>query len=220
MVALESPQEFNCDFVILGSDLHHLVRALANYGEFRTTGYGAATASQHRLVLHGPLKRSGNSSYDLDGIHRALPAPFRSHFRGFQNFTIEGEGLDPALATEVEVTVKGEKLPDPDVFISDITDLKDAGDEKYRQGRCSEANEFWTEALTRMYALMESTLLPEFRKGFPSTFVDSVAAVFFFSGGLKSSQAPSLSMNEIRPCDEVRIAYNCLLSWRTNICKR
>lgn len=133
---------------------------------------------QHRLVVHDPSNRGNDPAYDSEKLHKTLLDPFNSHYRGCDNFKIEGD-VDPELAATITTTVTTAEILDPDDFLSDMTTCKNVGNDESRRNRYEEARHAYRLALMKITAFRNSALYPRYKREFPPTFFDALAELYF-----------------------------------------
>lgn len=163
------------DFIILGRDLDAFLQAFVGPENDLPA---LSTSTEHRLVLHDPFETCTNTEYDPLKVQKSLIQPFQSHFHGFTHFNIKGK-VDKKLAKAAWKQIKMESLPDPGLFLEEVTYLKNNGTNAFREGKPLEAVRSWRHGIFKLQRFQCSKSWDRMRAKFDEEFFDSLAQTYF-----------------------------------------
>lgn len=188
-----SEPSHTCDLLLRARDLDAFVRGVAD----PQTGSGRmATGTRHRITIHDPFRKAKDPRYMNVASQKRLLQPFRDHFHGFTQFSVDGE-VRPSLAAAVVREARHEALPDPDAFIESIRQAKDEGNAFFRAGNTARATVQWSGALAKIQRLRSSTIWSRIEAELGPDFLDALTEMFFV---LNSNKVQAM-LAQMRECD-------------------
>ncbi|ROW04306.1 hypothetical protein VSDG_00909 [Cytospora chrysosperma] len=164
-----------CNLIILARDLDGFLQSFVGPDNDLPS---LPTNSEHCIVLHDPFEISTDTKYDLIKNQRVLLQPFQNHLRGFTQVKIQGK-VNKELAEIVMEEIKNEALPIPDVFLEEVTDLKNKGNTFFREGAFKDATRMWHWGIFKLRRLRWSKLWSSIEEQFGVDFLDSLAELYF-----------------------------------------
>ncbi|ROW06616.1 hypothetical protein VMCG_04243 [Cytospora schulzeri] len=164
-----------CDLIVLAKDLDGFLRAFAGPDNHLPS---LPTSTENCIILHDPFKISTNPNYDLVKYQRSLLQPFQNHFSGFTKVEIKGK-VGKELAKAVMKDIMNEVLPVPDMFLEEVTNLKNKGNNFFREGRSLDALRMWRWGIFKLLRLRYSNMWSRIGGQLGVEFLDSLAQLYF-----------------------------------------